>query len=1607
MAVLGVWIQIAKIADSRHNSMGAGAPSDAVIWGGYGTSGSCEKYNGTSWSTSGSFGSQYPGAACFGGSGSDAQSGGGYNTSNGYRFNGSTWSASTAFPVTSYNISATGVVTAGLTTGGGLNSTVSYKYNGSSYSSAGNLATANGDWAAMFGTTSAATLAGGGASGVGAQKYNGSSWSTTGSLSTIVYTNNGFGVQDYGVSYGGNSGGGNDTTNIREFGENFNGTTWAVDASLCIPVWGGVSQTANASVSSGGIKAGGRIYNNTSSFAAEKYVAGALLHQYNTNTTSNTVSVRDTTNTQRVSTDFTPSISGYLYRCDINMQRASNPSGVQNVSIYSDNAGVPGSLLATSSDYQETLDRIWATGYQWLGFGFTTPVTVFSGTKYHLVWDSTTPISSSNYLYALSSNTSSNAPNGQSSRLYYNGSTWSSPNTRYINYREYQQPIPDLEVHASETVTLDEKNMVGVWDDTTQLAVGVDEYIEVDEYAEGYILPLPINISKSETITVSEAKQGTIGIDLVTSQSVTVSENPVPWVSGETLFVDVDDAITVTDEPTIGEPNVPPPQIVISEGTKYAGGFTYRRSITIPQTQALFYQTNHVFIFTGTYTYLKSTANGGKVESPEGFDIVFAANSDGSGRYPHEIRSYDATTGRVEIFVGLDWVGGSDKTFYVFYGNSLLTDISLENSAGVFVGFTAVYHLTQSATGAAGEFRDSTGNGHHGTGVAGKLPTLTTSAGSFTSGNVFNNSAIDLPALFTGTQTQFNIWYVASRSSATSSDQNLLSADESPSTTGDIKIGSLTYPSDGVANTNWGAISESSTYTYGQSSPVAIVQNTFYNCLWYQIGSGSSRSGVEIGTRGNASISSSTWDRVQNLGDADKWMIGYNNILPSQYWQGTIDEVWIKVASGASYPGNYYRYIHANLEFPSTYYTLGAEQQTGNAIGVLDLANVIYDINPAASENITVSESLTIRTVGTIALEETVTVTDTSSVYVTPPPLQVSVEENISVSEDFTLILSTPTISVSDSISITDVLAVNYPDPLNVVAQETVNHTEHFSWVEIPASLFKTYWFSDDFNRADNASLGTDWFAGGGGNIAISGNTAKGITVGSSGNSVAWNTSLGNNGQYVQLVITTFTGTGLQAGVILRGNDGTLSTRYEVRAYKSPDEIQIWRIVGATQDLIQTYSSIGGAWANGALLEARVYTVSPSYPTIDVYRDGNRIGVYQDTNPLRILNGNYIGMNVRQNVYVDDWEAGTYYGDLTVSATQNITVSERITLENIPLAVSDTVTVNESVSLALISAPIQISELVSLSEYANLLLSADLRALESVALWENVEISVSDPQVMATDTINVSEVIGSTAVLQVYASETITISEYCNLIPPIEIYTMDATAIFDYPTFTQTLTIQSSEIISVADITNVASTLDLRVTETINLSEARSFRTLIDLYLTEAIAVADINAIIVREPPDFKPQLTETVTVSENRTISVLQAGALGFAVIDNITITEPNINAVSPYPPIYASDSITVTDHPNAVTPTVLFVHASDSIVTHDTVTPYDVDIIIPPANHSVNVYEVVVVTESHLVDRDIWGARPHDTAEGWVEGGAPSSIYSEVTDPSTIWRPLDTHED
>ncbi len=165
----------------------------------------------------------------------------------------------------------------------------------------------------------------------------------------------------------------------------------------------------------------------------------------------------------------------------------------------------------------------------------------------------------------------------------------------------------------------------------------------------------------------------------------------------------------------------------------YGNGYQYRQAIVlshanVPNTD----QTNFPVLISGTYSFLANVANGGFVQSPNGYDIVFSTDPEGATKLNHEIDNY-SSTGTASFWVGIPTLSHTvDTVIYLFYGNPNVTS-SQENKAGVWQNnYLSVYHLGNGTTVGLSD------SGSAGYTLTGSAPA---SAGKIGGGVVFNGNS--------------------------------------------------------------------------------------------------------------------------------------------------------------------------------------------------------------------------------------------------------------------------------------------------------------------------------------------------------------------------------------------------------------------------------------------------------------------------------------------------------------------------------------------------------------------------------------------------------------------------------------------------------------------------------------------------------------------------------------------------------------------------------------------------------------------------------------------------------------------------------------------------
>ncbi len=150
-----------------------------------------------------------------------------------------------------------------------------------------------------------------------------------------------------------------------------------------------------------------------------------------------------------------------------------------------------------------------------------------------------------------------------------------------------------------------------------------------------------------------------------------------------------------------------------------SNGYSYERAIAINHTKVPNSdQTTFPFLFNTTDPLLATVANGGHVQNPNGYDIIFTSDAAGQNPLPYEMEEYNPQTGQAIAWVQIpDLSHTSDTAIYMFYGNSSVA-ASQQDPAGVWgTSYAGVWHLPNGTSLSANDSTVNENNGTPGTGV--------------------------------------------------------------------------------------------------------------------------------------------------------------------------------------------------------------------------------------------------------------------------------------------------------------------------------------------------------------------------------------------------------------------------------------------------------------------------------------------------------------------------------------------------------------------------------------------------------------------------------------------------------------------------------------------------------------------------------------------------------------------------------------------------------------------------------------------------------------------------------------------------------------------------
>ncbi len=244
-------------------------------------------------------------------------------------------------------------------------------------------------------------------------------------------------------------------------------------------------------------------------------------------------------------------------------------------------------------------------------------------------------------------------------------------------------------------------------------------------------------------------------------------------------------------------------------GSAWAGtcgtGYNKYKSITIDHTKVVSTMTNFAVMVFMTDADLKTTGNGGDVETSQGYDIIVCDANTGSGnQIAHELAGYSATTGKIELYFLVSSLSASvDTVRYLFYGKSGATDTS--NKTSVWTAYAAVYHLGDGTTL---DLNDSSPNGNN----LSNINTVTASAGNYTFGGAtFSRASTTYlrhssPSGIPTNQARVDVLLYKFTSATPGNDMVFQSYGKDPASGGDWANGVNFWWQDGAATFWWGRL---------------------------------------------------------------------------------------------------------------------------------------------------------------------------------------------------------------------------------------------------------------------------------------------------------------------------------------------------------------------------------------------------------------------------------------------------------------------------------------------------------------------------------------------------------------------------------------------------------------------------------------------------------------------------------------------------------------------------------------------------------------------------------------------------------------------------------
>lgn len=354
--------------------------------------------------------------------------------------------------------------------------------------------------------------------------------------------------------------------------------------------------------------------------------------------------------------------------------------------------------------------------------------------------------------------------------------------------------------------------------------------------------------------------------------------------------------------------------------------YGYYRAITIDHTKCgSSNSTDFPVLVAGTYTYLKTVGNGGKVESSSGYDIQFFSDSGLTTALKFERVSWGAATGTVEFWVKVPTLSAStDTVIYMAYGNAAISTDQQDAANTWSNSYVSAYHFGDGTTLSVADALNSiNGTNHSTTATTGKVGGGVALSGSSQYVDLGDPTGVDFgsgdyafrvwlkPA--TGTLVNTTRMMVLGKDSVFSARQLTIEINDGK---GAGTVGAIgTFAFAGGGGTYYGAHTGTNALTENVWQLVRIQRN---GNAWECYINGSS---VTFSTAGSSLPQTMDATAVGlNIGRRD------TGGAYDDYFNGSMDELFIEsTARSSSWATSEYN----NQNSPSTFYSVGAEQSSG------------------------------------------------------------------------------------------------------------------------------------------------------------------------------------------------------------------------------------------------------------------------------------------------------------------------------------------------------------------------------------------------------------------------------------------------------------------------------------------------------------------------------------------------------------------------------------------------------------------------------------------------------------------------------------------------------